>query len=265
MTEEKLYQEMYHEFLPVFRKLAGTEDYSITLSGSRGKKTADRNSDFDFRIYYEKPANKEEMRQAFEEINCLCEKWKQRNVLVDGIWPRTYAQVEEQLEQWLTGRGQTEPYVWTIWGYHILTDLYNQQIIEDSSGRVARWKERLAVYPEPLKKAILQKHTASLAYWQQDYHYWNKVQSGDVVFLASLTARLIQDMMQVLFALNECYYPGDGWNLKYARQFACIPNNFEERVTDILQIPGTGNALEEQYRKMADLTDEVLELAKKAG
>lgn len=265
MAEENLIREMYGEFLPIFRRLAGTDTYSITLSGSRGKKMASAASDFDFRIYYEEPAPKEEMRQTFEEINRLCERWKQRQVVVDGIWPRTYAQVEEQLEQWLTGRGKTESYVWTIWGYHLLTDIYNQQIIEDSSGRVAGWKERLAVYPESLKRAILQKHTASLAYWREDYHYRNKVQGGDVVFLASLTARLIQDMLQVLYALNACYYPGDGMNLEYTRQFAHKPENFEERVTDLLQVTGAEDALEVQYGKMMTLMDEVLWLVRKVG
>lgn len=62
--EETLYKELYDDFLPVFRKLCGTEVYSITLGGSHGKGIADGNSDFDFGIFYEKPAEREVRRLA---------------------------------------------------------------------------------------------------------------------------------------------------------------------------------------------------------
>lgn len=262
--EETLYKEMLNEFLPVFRKLAGTEVYSITLGGSRGKKAADQNSDFDFAVYYEEPAKKEVGQLAFQEIHDLVSKWKLKNVLIDGPWARTYLEVDEQLEMWLTGKGKLEPYEWTIWGYNILTAIYNEQIIEDPYGRVAGWKERLLVYPEVLKESIIKKHASSLTYWRNDYHYRNKVHRKDVVFLASLTARLIQDIVQVIYALNEFYYPGDGMNLKYSEQFDCKPEKFEERITDILHTGESAEAYEIQYKKMTGLIDDVLALVKKA-
>ena len=260
--EETLYKELCNDFLPVFRKLCGTEVYSITLGGFHGKGIADEKSDFDFGIFYEKPAEREVRRLAYKEISQLVSKWKLKNVMVDGPWARTYSEVDEQLELWLTGKGKPEPYEWTIWGYNILTDIYNVQIVEDPYGRVAEWKERLATYPEALKESIIKKHASSLKYWRNDYHYLNKVRRKDAVFLASLNARLIQDMVQVIYALNEFYYPGDGMNLKYSKQFACKPERFEERVVDILHTTGSDDAYDLQYRKMKDLIDDVLMLAK---
>lgn len=263
MMKETVYKELLNDFLPVFRKFAGTEKYSITLAGSRGKGMADEKSDFDFGIFVEKVAEREVRKQAYKEINRLKEKWEKRGMVVDDVWPRTYAEVEEQMEPWFNGQGEPEKYVWTIWGYHILPSIFNQQIIEDPHGRVAKWKEQLAIYPEVLKESIIKKHGSSLNYWRNDYHYRNKVYRKDVVFLSSLTARLIHDMLQVIYALNEFYYPGDGMNLKYTEQFDCKPEKFEERVVDVLHLSESDDAYEIQYRKMMKVMDDVLILAKK--
>jgi len=36
-------------------------------------------------------------------------------------------------------------------------------------------------------------------YWRHDHHYASKVQRQDVVFLAGLSAKLVHDVVQVLF------------------------------------------------------------------
>lgn len=259
---ENYYKELFDDFIPVFRRLAGTDKYSITLSGSHGKGIADKHLDFDFMIFYEKPAERDERKAAYKEMNQLMEKWKEKDVIIDGIWPRTYAEVEEQLNLWLAGKGQTEQYVWTIWGYHFLTTIFNQQILEDTCGKIAQWKERLSHYPKELRESILKNHVPSLEYWRNDYHYASKVQRKDIVFLSSLNARLIHDIMQVIYALNEFYYPGDGMNLKYTEQFGCKPENFEERVASILRLKDTEDGFEIQYQEMTALIDEVLSLVK---
>lgn len=262
MDKNNLCNELCNDFLPAFRKLAGTEVYSITLAGSHGKGMADKNSDFDFCIYYENPAKMEDRRIAYKEIDRLMKKWKEKGVVIDGIWPRTYEEVDKQLDMWSAGKGEPDHYVWTIWGYHILTSIYNQQILEDPYGKIVQWKERLSTYPKQLKESIIKKHLSSLEYWRNDYHYLSKVHRKDVVFLASLTARLVNDIMQVLYALNEVYYPGDGMNLKYTEQFACKPESLEERVTDIFRLTDADDAYEMQYKKMGELIDDVLALVK---
>ncbi len=94
--------------------------------------------------------------------------------------------------------------------------MYNQYVIDDPHGVLAAWNRLLTPYPLALKQAVINKHHSSLRHWRQDYHYANIIERQDPVFLASLSARLIHDVMQVLFALNETYFPGDGANLVYA-------------------------------------------------
>jgi len=258
MMDKTLYDEMCGAFFPVFKKLSATDVYSITLGGSHGKGISDLNSDFDFRIYYEKPVENDMKVLVFDEVKTLCAEWKEKGVKVDGIFPRAYADVDEQLDLWMSGKGKPVPYTWTVWGYHILTDIYHQQILEDTHGKAAEWKERLAVYPAALKESLIKHHGSSLEYWKNDYHYKNKVDRKDVVFLNSVTNRLIHDMIQVVYALNEFYYPGDGMNLEYTQRFKLKPGNFEERITAILQ----SYEYAEQYNNIIGLINDTLLLVK---
>jgi hypothetical protein len=59
----------------------------------------------------------------------------------------------------------------------------------------------------------------------------------------------------VLFALNECYYVGDGNNLRYVATFAIKPPAVEERITVALQIL---HDPEHQYRLFQELIADVL-------
>lgn len=260
MPNTNLLDEICDDILPVVRKLSATDEYSVTMNGSHSKGTSDQNSDYDISLFCEKLADQDTMRAVYGEWNEHAAMWKERGVIIDGIFPRTYAEVEEQMDSWLAGEGTKQPYVWTVWGYHILTEIFNQQILEDPSGRAAKWKERLAVYPGALKKSILDKHCFSLKYWRADYHYSNKVKRKDVVFLAFLTARLVHDMMQVIYALNEKYYPGDGSNLKYTKDFSIKPDDFENRIVHVFQISEEEDAYRHQYDNVVSLIDDTLAL-----
>ena len=260
MEENTLFNEMFNELFPVLKRVSVSGDVAVTLGGSHGKGFADIGSDYDICIYCEEISEQETLRLAFGEINALSEKWRERGVIIDGPWVRTYADIDTQINLWLSGMGAAVPVVWSIWGYHILTNISNQTILSDPFGRVAGWIERLSVYPEALRNAVIKKHTDSLRYWRSDYHYQNKVRRGDVVFLSSITARLIHDIMQVLFALNSVYYPGDGANLDYVRGFARKPDDFEGKVTAILLPVEENGGLAGQYDNLVKLIDEVLAL-----
>lgn len=262
MIDKMLYDEMCNDFFPVFKKIPATKIYSLTLGGSHGKGISDLDSDFDFRIYYEASIEKSKIDFIFKEVDQLVSKWKAKNIEVDGIYPRTYAEVDEQLDLWLSGKGKLVPTLWSIWGYNILTDIYNQQIIEDPYGKAEEWKKRLSVYPGALKESILSLHGSSLKYWRNDYHYRNKVDRKDAVFLSSITARIIQDIVQVIYALNEFYYPGDGMNLLYTKSFLIKPNDFEKRITELLQMIDSDESYILQYKRILELINDILHLIK---
>ncbi len=101
----------------------------------------------------------------------------------------------------------------------------------------------------------------SLRYWRNDYHYANKVKRSDVVFLAGLSARLVHDIMQVLFALNETYFVGDGQNLDFAEQFTIKPEHLSTRIHAILYPRPCENMFTRQRQALCDMIDEIDRLA----
>jgi hypothetical protein len=254
-------QAVIAEFVPIIKQWE-VGKYAISIGGSMGKATWDHLSDIDFRLFHENDLPwPQEKPEIWTDFLAAVDQWKEKGVRIDGIWPRKIVQVDADLDKWFAGEVKPIDMVWTIWGYHLLPDIANQAVIEDPDGIIQRWKERLAHYPPALKKAILEKHGGSLRYWRHDYHYANKVTRGDVVFLAGLSARLVHDMMQVLFALNETYFIGDGQNLKFAETFPIQPENFATRVGEALY-PGTAeDKFSQQRENLCRLIDDVLELS----
>ena len=104
-----------------------------------------------------------------------------------------------------------------------------------------------------------------MRYWRQDYHYRNKVERRDLVFLAGLTSRLVHDLIAILFALNETYYVGDGNNLGFIARFRHVPEGFAEAVGRILYPAPGADVFERQYADLARLIDAVVDLAERAA
>lgn len=261
MVSERDWERIVSESLPLIRELARGR-YAIAVSGSRGKGLADALSDVDFRLYREAAPPAVELTERQSAFQSFVVNWRRRGIEIDGCWIRPIEEIDRQLGASLVGYPETEPIVWTVWGYHLLTDIRNQQILEDPHGILAGWQDRLQVYPPALKRAVIDRHWQSLTYWRDDYHYRNKVTRGDAVFLASLAARLVHDLIQTVFALNDTYYPGDGDNARWTSTFAIKPVRFEERIDAALYpVPGP-TIYGRQRATLVELIDDVAALTR---
>jgi hypothetical protein len=232
---------------PLIADLAENGNGAVALAGSRGKGRSDEQSDYDFRVYadaYRGPnVRQTEQWQRFEQA---MREWEARGFRMDGVWMRSYAGVRRDLAAWLGGTAVPKTFEWTIWGYHLPTDLANQQITFDPEGVLDGWKQQLAVYPDALATSVLQQYWEVLQYWAQDYHYESKVARRDLVFLVGLTGKLANAILQVVFALNRVYFPGDGWNLPMAAELRRLPPDFVSRMTSILSTGSDADALKRQ-------------------
>ena len=255
-------QPVLDQLLPIIRRFA-VGRYAVAISGSYGKGSYDSRSDIDLRLYADEiPASFAEMGEAIRQPK---EEWGRKGIRIDDFWPRKIGDIEAALDHWLAGKPQVSHPVWTVWGYQLLPDLYFQQALADPYAIVADWKMRLQVYPPPLQKALLDKHLGSLRYWRHDYHYANKVQRQDVVFLAGLSVKLVHDIIQVLFALNESYYVGDGYNLAYLVRLPHQPPDVANRLQTILYPPSSAEMFAEQRNMLLALIDDVDQLATAHG
>ncbi len=259
-------QAVINECLPLLRSLA-VGRYAISIGGSHGKKIYDEKSDIDFRLFCDEMLGGPGIIETsvWKTFCQVVDRWRDQGVHIDHCWVRTVEEIDDQLEPWFRGEIPRIDLVWTMWGYQLLTDLTNQVILEDPYGLIAGWQARLTPYPKIIQYAIIQKHTESLNYWKVDYHYRHKVERCDAVFLASMATRLVNDIMQVLFAINQTFYCGDGNNLRYAEKFTILPEDFNKRVDAILYPSQAGDRFQSQYQSILELIDEVLELVKKTN
>jgi hypothetical protein len=256
-------QAVIEDLMPICRKLAeGRGRYAIAVGGSQGKGLSDIRSDVDFRLFHEQDLpwldTNPQLWAAYIEAE---NRWRGQGIFIDGVWARKIGDIDAALNRWISGEAKPDDLVWTIWGYHLLPDIHHQAILEDPFNVIGEWKQRLRVYPPKLKQAVLRKHLGSARYWRQDYHYANKVRRGDAVFLAGLTSRLVHDLIQILFALNETYYVGDGQNLNFVEKFNIKPDGFADRVKAILYPAASDDLFQRQYDSLAGLIDEVVGLA----
>lgn len=258
-------QVVIDECLPKLKAL-GIGRCAVTIGGSHGKGTFDERSDLDFRVFCDEiiGAPRYWETEEWRSFAQIVDRQRPQGIDIDYCWVRTVSEIESELDAWLNGRVVPVEKVWTLWGYHLLTDLANQMVIDDPFGLVAGWQTRLTPYPRSLQRAVIEKHMGSLNYWRSDYHYRNKVERGDQVFLAGISSRLVHDMIQVLFAINNTYYVGDGNNLHYIEQFAVQPRNFTHRVKNLLYPLQGGDGLKVQYDAILELIDEMAPLVARA-
>lgn len=252
-------QQVVDDMLPRIRALVDGR-YAISIGGSIGRRRFDQYSDIDFRLFCDRLLSNSDDWLMMDELGPAIQRWSDQGITIDGCWIRKIEDVSAKLDQWCQGILIPDDLVWTIWGYYLPTDINNQYVLDDPFGVLAGWKEQLRQYPAPLKRSLLKKHFDSVRYWRDDYHYRHKVNRADVVFLAGLSSRLVHDLIQILFALNETYYIGDGNNLAYVSQFAHAPENFAAKVEAILY-PGEAG-LEQQRERLADLINETEALAR---
>ena len=248
--------EVVDTVTPFFEQL-DTGRFALGLGGSLSRGTWDTRSDIDFRLYHERPLPRPNATvETWREYFVIVDYWAQQGVRLDGIWCRTIADVEAKLDAWLAGNPAPEPLHWTVWGYHLLPDISQQIAVLDSEGIIARWHVRLETYPKSLADALVMKHLNTLRYWRNDYHYRHKVERGDVVFLASLSTKLVHDLIQLLCAINGVPFPGDGNNLRLADELPIRPGQLRERITAALYPVPSETMLTDQHETLLQLIDD---------
>lgn len=238
-------------------------NWALTAGGSTSKGTSDHLSDLDLRLYHETPLPWPSVTDpVWREYVQAEDSWRLRGYMIDPISPRPFKDVEAELDRLIAGEMLRPDMVWTLWGYRLLPDIANQVAFYDNTGTIARWKDKIAVFPAKLKRAILDHHLGSIEYWRTDYHYRNKVERGDAVFLAGLSSKLTHSLLEILFAVNEVYFPGDGNNLKLASTFQIAPADFVSRVESALYPSAGEDKFTRQYRTLMELINDVAPTAK---
>ncbi len=266
------------ELLPVLRELCAGE-YAVAIGGSHAKGSSDALSDVDVYLFARTvlPGPERTLRVASVPGACEVSSWGRDEPFVEGgtdfvyrgqrveCWLRNPEQVEATIAACKQGRIQRDPVVWTVMGffnYVVLADVRAMRIVEDPYGLLARWKAEVGTYPERLRRMVLHRFMQEAAFWPDNFHYETAVERADVIYTSGIVQQVLHALIQVVFALNGEYFPGEKKLVHAMASLPVQPHAFAARVQGLVA-PGSAPdvpQLREQRRELGALVAEMAAL-----
>ncbi len=254
---------------------------AIALGGSYARGTAGPDSDLDLGLYYREqaPPDVEAIRRLAAELNdfagpVVTQLYEWGQWVNGGAWLtiegqrvdflyRNVDQLDRVIADCQEGRTvddfwQQPPY--GFFNYIYLGEVHTCRALYDPDGLLALLKARVRVYPEALKRKIVQGHLWSAALTIETTA--KLAARGDVYSTVGGLARIAASLTQVLFALNETYFVTDKDALWAIDAFPLRPEGYSRRVSAALAHPGaTAAELVKSLGTMSGLCREVVALA----
>ncbi len=125
-------------------------------------------------------------------------------------------------------------------GFYSVIYLAETQIclpLYDPEGRIADLKRQVAVYPPRLKHKIVAD-----SLWAAEFtllHARGFAAQGDVYNTVGCLTRVVSNLTQALFALNERYYLRDKRVLEVIAMLPLVPPGYLEQINGVLAQPGS--------------------------
>ena len=255
---------------------------AVVLGGSRARGDADERSDVDLGLFYhpDRPpdlaalralARELDDRHPVDAVTALGEWGPWINggawLTVDGVrvdWLyRDLALVARVLDECVAGRPTIHYQVGYPHGFpsHVYAaEVHHGRALVDRDGVFAALQARTAVYPEPLREALV-----STFLWEAGFMWENAVKPaarGEVAFVAGCLYRCAACLLQVVFALNRRWFLHEKRALTIAAGLPRLPAQFAEILAHILAGPGASSpALRRQVERMGALIEATRALA----
>jgi hypothetical protein len=261
------------------RAVGGIE--AIALGGSHARGVARPDSDVDLGLYYSEaaPPDLGALRRLAADLNgtpdpVVTELYGWGRWVNGGAWLtiggqrldflyRNLDQVERVIADCEAGEvtndfWQQAPY--GFFSYIYLGELAACRPLHDPGGVLAALKERVAVYPEPLRRQVVQGQLWSAVFTLENAH--KLAARGDVYSTVGCLTRAAASLTQALFALNRTYFVSDKDALIAIDGFAVRPERYGARMAALLGAAGTTpSALEASVAAAEALCGEAVALA----
>ena len=262
--------------LPLLRSLCAG-DYGIALGGAHAKGVDDSRSDLDLYVFArEVPANAQRdrfCRQFADSIHGVT-SWGDDARFIQGgtdfylaglkveVWFRQVDYIAGVIAECQQGIVKHDFVTWTVMGFFnhcTLSDLHEMMVLEDPAGMLAAWQAQIAEYPPALRQRILADYLGAALFWPDNFHYKSAVERGDLIYTAGIAQQVINNLIQVLFAYNRVYFPGEKKLAAALDHLPVKPGDFTRRVQRILfpQAAPDTDLLAWQRAELARLVDEV--------
>ena len=229
--------------------------YGIAVGGAHAKGTADAESDLDIYLFAEDALPSGERESRVVEfcpgaqhivswggdgpfVQCGTD-FDLRGLRVE-CWLRNTELIERAIAEAQAGIVKREWVTWTTTGFYnhcTLSDVSVMIPIDDPDGILARWKSVVATYPPKLREAIVQTHLQAARFWPSNFHYSSAVERQDIIYTTGIVQQVVHNLIQVLFAVNETYFPGDKKLASALAHLDGVPEDLAARI-EVLIFPG---------------------------
>jgi predicted nucleotidyltransferase len=284
MKTPEAIRQVVSDLLPLVRQFARGE-YAIALGGSYAKGTADDEADVDLYLFaHDVLPNDERTRiaSAFSSEIEGIRSWGEDAPLTNAgtdfrfrehnveCWLRDIGHIDRSIAECQQGVVKREFVTWTTTGFYnhcCLSDLSVMLPLDDPFDIIARWKSEVATYPPKLRQAIVHHHLNAAHFWPDNFHYLSAIERQDVIYATGIVQQVVHNLVQVLFALNEVYFPGDKQLDAALAHLPRKPRELSERIGALLfpGTPATAEVLREQRERLRSLLADVREMAASPG
>ena len=250
---------------------------AIVLGGSFATGRANQDSDLDIGIYYHEnhPFSIDDIRGVAEKFSTIenptvTDFYQWGPWVNGGAWINTefgkvdflyrnINQIRKTIQdategKWENHYEQQPPYGFSSIFY--LAEIEACQPIYDPQQIIQYLKSLVKVYPENLKKTIIQE-----SLWSAEFTLINAegfAKNNDYFNSFGCFTRALKNIVQVLFALNEIYPITDKKAIEILSKSSYCPVKLEQKVKSILTAKST---LLENYKLLLSLFEETVSLA----
>ena len=171
-----------------------------------------------------------------------------------------YTMIKQRLDDCLEGRFEVIPQTWTSNGYYTYISASEISFIEpvyDPTGFVAECKDKLRVYPEKLRRSIISCFMERAYTWINNFHYESAIRRGDFMFTSACVLHTVQDLIQVIFAVNRVYFKGDKKLELAIKELLYCPKEFSDNLLFLMQASEATEHLQKQYEILRDTVNEL--------
>ncbi len=213
------------DLLPALQAMCQVPRYGIAFGGAHAKGVADSASDLDLYVFAAAIASNEARTQRVVELaDAAPRSWSMPGAFTQAgtdficrgqrveVWLRSTGLIEQTLAECERGIVKQDLVTWTVMGFYnhcALSDLAHMFVLDDADGMLAAWQRRVSVYPPRLRVSIIEKHLMAARFWPHNPHYASAVERCDVLYVSGIVQQVVHNLVQVLFALNRVYFPGD--------------------------------------------------------
>ena len=251
-------------------------DCVIALAGAHAKGVEDINSDIDLFAFINGMKAYEEVFAIIQEIADKNERIYISKSYMNAPWGgsidfyykgipievavKDLEAFKKQIDLSMTGKFDIIPATWTSNGYYTYICLCEVSFlipIYDKLDFISNYQAKTSQYQIPLKKTIINTFYNRAKTWIRNFHYTSAIKRADLLFISPIILHTILDIIQVIFALNEHYYPGDKKLVSELKKLNYCPDILIQNVKLLLQASDDYDVLMLQKGLLEKIMDDI--------